>query len=302
LTRPLARYALLALGIAGLSAAGVFYKLSAAPVVAIVAYRMLIASLLTAPLALARGAIAPRQGRAPFGRSDLAVSAAAGAFFAIDILLWASSLRFTSVASASLFVSTDPIFVAVFAWLLFRERPTGVLVAGIGVGIAGMVVVAGNDFRVAGHAAIGDGIALLASLLESGYLLVGRHVRQRVDALRYTLVLYTSCTLVLWLIVLATRSPATLQPHDLLIALALAVVATLLGHTIVSQSLGHLPAAVVAASFLAQPMLAALFALWFIRQPIPLATVVGGLIALAGIGIVAYANERRGLDTSTQAV
>jgi drug/metabolite transporter (DMT)-like permease len=54
-----------------------------------------------------------------------------------------------------------------------------------------------------------------------------------------------------------------------------------------------MPAAMVAVSFLAQPMLAALFALALLHQSIPWTTVVGGAIALAGIGIVAYANERQ---------
>jgi len=62
-TRAPLRYAILLIGIVGLSMAGVFYKLSAAPVATIVAYRMLMATLLTVPLALMSGVLAPRQGR-----------------------------------------------------------------------------------------------------------------------------------------------------------------------------------------------------------------------------------------------
>jgi len=46
---------------------------------------------------------------------------------------------------------------------------------------------------------------------------------------------------------------------------------------------------------MAQPMLAALFALWFIHQPIRLPTGIGGLLALAGVGIVVLASERRSM-------
>jgi drug/metabolite transporter (DMT)-like permease len=53
-----------------------------------------------------------------------------------------------------------------------------------------------------------------------------------------------------------------------------------------------MPAAVVAVSFLAQPLMAATFALILLHQVIPLTTALGGIIALAGIGVVAYANER----------
>lgn len=293
MTRAPLRYAILLIGIVGLSMAGVFYKLSAAPVATIVAYRMLMATLLTVPLALMSGVLAPRQGRVRFGRADVAISALSGIFFALDILLWAASIQFTTVASAALVVSTDPIFVALLAWVLFHERPSPLLLGGIAIGVAGMLLVVGHDMRLSGRALLGDGLAICAALCETGYLLVGRHVRQRIDAPRYTLVVYAASAAVVWLVVAATRTQTAMTPHDFLMAFALAAVVTMLGHSLISQSLGHLPAAVVAASFLAQPILSALAALAFIHQAIAPTTVLGGLVALAGIGIVAYANERR---------
>jgi len=81
----------------------------------------------------------------------------------------------------------------------------------------------------------------------------------------------------------------------MMMALGVALSATVIGHTLVSFSLGHMPAPVVAVSFLAQPLLAAFFAYAILHQSIPWTTAAGGLIALAGIGIVAYANERQPL-------
>jgi len=294
LTRAPVRYAILLVGVAGLSMAGVFYKLTAAPVVVVVAYRMLFAAALSAPLVGASRALSASdaQGRMRFSPADVRASLLSGVFFAVDVLAWAVSLRFTSVASAGLFVSTDPIFVSLLAWLFLRERPSGLMVLGIAVGSVGLAVVAGHDMRLAGRALVGDGIAVFAALCESAYLLVGRHVRRRIDAPRYTLVLYAASAVVLWSAVLAGRWPAAISRHDLLIALALAAIVTLLGHTLVSQSLGSTPAAVVAASFLAQPILTASFALWFVHQPILAPTLIGGLIALAGIAIVVLATER----------
>lgn len=285
------RYGLLLLGIAGLSMAGVFYKAATAPPVAMVAWRMLIGTAILAPITVAFSRSAAT--REPFSKADVLLSVAAGALFCVDLILWAISLRYTSVASAALFVSTQPIFVAAIAAAYFGERPTLGSFAGVALGIVGIVIVGAVDLRLSGSALIGDGLAVAAALAETAYLLIGRRVRQRVDAPRYALVVYATCAAGCWALLFALGIPAGLSGHDMLLALGVALCATVIGHTLVSLSLGYMPAAVVAVSFLAQPMLAALFALAILHQSIPLTTAVGGLIALAGIGIVAYANERQ---------
>jgi len=285
------RYALLILGIAGLSMAGIFYKMAQAPVLTIVAYRMLLAALFMVPVALISRA-SGGQTRSRFSRSDTIVTLVSGTLFALDLALWATSLSFTSVASAALFVSTQPIFVAVLAALIFRERPTLLVLAGIAIGVAGMAVVGWQDVRLSGSALWGDALAMLAALAETGYLLCGRQVRKRIDAPRYALAVYAICAAVITATAFAQRNIIAVSVHDLLMCAGLAIVATVLGHTLVSLSLGYMPAAVVAVSFLAQPLLAAVFALIFLAQLIPAATVLGGLIALAGIGLVAYSNEQ----------
>jgi drug/metabolite transporter (DMT)-like permease len=284
------RYGLLLLGVAGLSLAGVFYKLAAAPIVAVVAWRMLIGAAVMAPITLVLRP--PAATRVPLSASDVQWSVGAGVFFCADLMLWAISLHYTSVASAALFVSTQPIYVAALAAAFFHERPTTAVLGGILLGLAGIVIVGVADLRLSGAALIGDGLALTAALAETAYLLLGRHVRKRVDAPRYALIVYATCAACSWAVVAALRVPPHMSAHDMMMAFSVALSATVIGHTLVSFSLGHMPAAVVAVSFLAQPMLAGLFALAFLHQPIPLATVSGGLIALAGIGIVAYANER----------
>jgi drug/metabolite transporter (DMT)-like permease len=286
-----ARYGLLFFGIAGLSLAGVFYKLATAPAVAMVAWRMLIGTAVLAPVAFAMRRASPQRIR--FRADDLRWSMAAGACFCLDLVLWAVSLRFTSVASAALFVSTQPIFVAMLAATRVGERPSRAAFAGIGLGLVGIVVVGAVDLQLSGRALVGDALALSAALAETAYLLIGRRVRQRIDAPRYVFVVYATCALCCWAALFALGVPPHMSGHDMMMAFGVALSATVVGHTLVSLSLGYMPAAVVAVSFLAQPMLAAIFAFAFLHQAIPWTTAIGGAIALAGIGIVAYANERQ---------
>ena len=286
------RYGLLAVGIAGLAMAGVFYKLTSAPVLTVVAYRMVMAATLMLPLLWLSRRSPEGQRLARFDRSDMLATSLSGVLFAADVAIWAASLQFTSVSSAALLVSMDPIFVAAFGALFLRERPTLLMIAGMAVAAWGAAIITFGDVRLSGRALIGDGLALCAAFAETGYLLIGRHVRQRVDTLRYASVVYAVCAISVWFAVIVLGVSPVVSSHDLLLCLGLALVATVLGHTLVSRSLGHMPAVVVAVAFLSQPIMTASFAWLFLRQMIPLLTALGGTIALAGIGVVAFANER----------
>jgi drug/metabolite transporter (DMT)-like permease len=298
---PTARYALLLLGVVGLSAAGIFYSLAHAPAMTMVAYRCLFAVLLVLPLL----AFSRRGGRAamqaPIRRGDLVLSLIAGAIFALDLTLWAVGLHYTSVSSAMLMVSTDPIWIALFGALFFAEKPKPLAMAGIAVAVGGTVVVAGMDIRISGAALGGDALALAAAMTETWYFLIGRRVRARVDTTRYVTIVYISCAACAWLMLSVTHYSPVISLHDVWLAVALALVVTVMGHTLISRSLGYMPAAVVAVCILSQPLIAALLAFVFLHQSVPLTTAIGGLIALAGIGLVAYANERAspGIDGAT---
>jgi drug/metabolite transporter (DMT)-like permease len=292
----------LAIGIVGLSMAGVFYKLAHAPAVAIVAYRMLFTMAVIGPLTIAARFLPAGQRRVPLARADVMAAAAAGALFSLDVTLWALSLQFTSVSSAALLVSMDPVFVAIFATVLFGERPTAAMLAGMGIAVAGAVIITLGDFRISGRALAGDALALAAALAETGYLLLGRHVRRRVDTLRYVSIVYGACALCVWVMLLATKTPARVSGHDLEMSFALALSATVVGHTLVSKSLGHMPAAVVAISFLSQPIITAALAYLILHQVVAPLTAIGGAIALAGVAAVVYANERYVAAAPPQAV
>ena len=294
------RYALLLAGVTGLSWAGIFYSLAHAPAVTMVAYRSLFAAVLILPLVAVGRWSGSKSSASRLGRRDIALSSIAGALFAADLTLWAVGIRYTTVSSAMLMVSTDPIWIALFSALFFAERPRPLAIGGIAVAVCGTAIVAGMDVRVSGSALLGDGLALAAALVETWYLLLGRRVRQRVDAPRYAAVVYAACAACMWIVLFASGTSPSASPHDLGLALLLALVVTVGGHTLISYSLGHMPATVAGVAILAQPPIAALLAYLFLHQTIPLTTAIGGLVALAGLGIVAYSNEQAnpGIDTS----
>src|SRR5262249_46486652 len=76
-----------------------------------------------------------RKARAPTGPFLLA-----GLAFAGDLAFWHWSIQYTSVANSTLLANLASIFVTLAMWILWRQRPTGVFLAGLATALAGVVV------------------------------------------------------------------------------------------------------------------------------------------------------------------
>lgn len=64
---------------------------------------------------------------------------------------------------------------------------------------------------------------------------------------------------------------------------ALAIVPTIIGHTVFNWALRHVRPTAISLAFLGEPVVASLLALIFFAQRPPLATFVGGALVLAGV-------------------
>src|SRR6185369_7792433 len=94
-------------------------------------------------------------------------------------------------------------------------------------------IIGASDFALDMRAFQGDMLALAAAILVSGYLLIGRRLRGTVSLPAYTFFTYGSSALVLVACSLAGKIPFyPYPPMDWLIFVALAVVCTILGHTL----------------------------------------------------------------------
>ena len=93
---------------------------------------------------------------------------------------WITSLQYTSVASSVIFVTTNPIFVAIASSFLLRERISPVLFLSILAAVTGGIIIGWGDLGQGPDPLYGDFLSLLGAIMATGYLLVGRRVRQKV--------------------------------------------------------------------------------------------------------------------------
>ena len=273
-------YALIAVGVAAVSGSAVLAKLSTADPVALAFYRLAVTWLLLLPAVLLRH----RRGLLEPGLRDVGAAVGAGVFLAVHYAVWFTSLRLTSVASASVLVTTQPIWVMLFAYLLWRERTSPASLVGIAVALGGVYLIGAGALQEAGSRLVGDALAVLAAILVSGYLLIGQRVRRRVPLLVYVFWLYGAAAATLGLAAAAMDVPlGGYGAYDWAIFVALAVGPTLLGHTVFNWVLQYVPASVVAVSILAEPIGASILALFILGEVPDAAQLAGGALILTGI-------------------
>jgi drug/metabolite transporter (DMT)-like permease len=263
----------------------------------IAAGRMGFAALLLAPIAYIRARTELRGLR----RRDLLLGIGSGACLALHFSAWIKSLEYTSVASSSALVATNPLWIALASLLLFRQRPSMLTWLGVLITVGGSVLIAISDSGVGGgsHALLGDALALLGALAGSGYFLLGSRLQRRLSTLAYIALVYTSAAAILIVVALGTGAWRfdQIEPGDapvaLLLVLGLAMGPQLLGHTAFNWSMRHLSATFVAIAILGEPIGAALLALVFFKQGFQPIQLVGFVVLLTGIAVAAR-GERGG--------
>ncbi|TMD02525.1 MAG: DMT family transporter [Chloroflexi bacterium] len=273
-------YPALAMATVAVSFSAIFNRLAPDGPATIVWVRMAITAVLLAPLAL-RDA---RAGALPRSASDWSVVALSGVLLAAHFLTWTASLRHTSVASSVLLVSLHPVLVAVLGRRLLGEGVSLRLIAGLGLALVGTAITAAGDLRVSTEALGGDLLAIAGSITFAGYLLVGRRVRSRYGAAGYSVPVYSVVAVIALLAAPLSGAAVVPRPRTTLACLGLAVVCTVLGHTVFNWTLRHLRAVIVSLAFLGEPPITALLAIPFLGEWPPRSAVMGGVAVLLGLG------------------
>ncbi len=261
----------------------------------IAAWRLSLAATLLLPLVAVRA----RADIRAMSRKQWLLGAAAGIFLAMHFASWISSLAYTSIASSTALVSTNPVWIALVSWLLFREKLSRWLVFGITAAIGGSALIFFSDSQAASastssNSVLGNALAVIGSITVCGYLLIGRKLRKHVSLLPYIWLVYSSAAFVLML--MAVASGAALTGFSLLAwvcLIGLALGPQLMGHSAFNWALKHVSATFIAIVILGEPIGSALLA-WLIFDegfaPLQLA---GFCLLMAGI-YLASRGERGG--------
>ena len=266
-----------AVGVLAVSAAAIFIRLAEAPALAVAFWRCVLGAALLLPPAMVR------RERFPKGKT-LNVGLASGVALGAHFGFWISSLDHTSVAASVVLVSTQPVFVAILAYLIFGEHTSPLSFAGILVALAGAAVIAG-DGSVGSAAIFGNILALIGAVTVAVYVLIGRSSRTGgVGVLPYSIVVYSTAALTLLGAALLLDARLWGYSGETWFWLgAITLGPQIMGHTVFNWALRYVEASIVSGTILAEPVVSALLA-WLILSERPgLPTILGGVVVLAGL-------------------
>ena len=281
-------YLLVLLGVAMVSYSGPLVKLGlqfGANPASIAMMRMVLSAVILLPIMCVK-----RKGQqeAPIvtlkrmTRKQWLWSVAASAFLALHYLTWMTSLDATSTFASVALVCTQLLFVAALSGVVLKEKMPkdarlGALVAVVGALLIGMNSIAGLSGDVTG-----DLLALAGAIFMAGHWLCNRYARRTVEALPFTLLLYTQTALLLAL-TLPFLGGFQMTWKALLTVAGLAVGCTLLGHSMFTLALGKVSATVVSFALLGEPVGAMLWSMVMFGEIPTVLLAIGGSVTILGL-------------------
>lgn len=279
-------YAALAVGIVALSLSAMFVRWADAPGPITGFYRLLFSTILFLPLFLYR-----QRTSAPLDKRYIWFPLVAGLFTAFDFAFWNSSVKYTTAANATLLGNTAPLWVALVALFVFKEKLRATFWLGLLLALSGAALIVGTDFLTHPTFGIGDLMASAAAIFYASYQLITQRGRVHIDPFRYTWLVGVSATTgMLAMNLMLGNSFSGYTTQTWWIFLATAIVSQMIGYLAISYALGHLPASIVSPTLIGQPILTTLLAIPLLGEiPRPIQW-IGGAVALAGIYIVNQAH------------
>ncbi len=228
-------------------------------------------------------ALLERRRHGPAPRAAWRHAAAAGAFFAADLILWHHAIADVGAGLATVLGNLQVVFVALAAWLLLGERPSRRVAAAVPLVFIGAVLISGvlGDDAFGADPARGALFGVLTAIAYTGFILVlreaGRDLRRPAGPLFAATLVAT---------VVATLAGALLGEVDLVPSwpghgwlVTLALTSQVLGWLLITIALPRLPASLTSVVLTVQPVGSVVLGIVLLSEdPAPL--------QLAGVGVV----------------
>jgi len=214
-------------------------------------------------------------------KTVLAVGAAT-LIIALHNIFFIASLSYTSVAAAVVLTSTQPIFTAFFGHLLIHERVSPRAIVGLIGAMTGIAIISLSQTGQTTWK--GNLLALAAALTVAAFSLCARQLRQRTPIIPFMFIVQFASVIYLALFAALFAVPLSgFSVSSWKALLLLGLVPTLIGHTLLSYSIGYLKAYLVGLAIIGEPVGATVLAAIFLGEIPSGQTLIGAVVILASI-------------------
>ena len=277
--------AALMFGIGAVSMAAILVRWANAPATVIGFWRMAFAAVaMLLPFAHAAQSALGKPARAEHNSRYVVLTIVAGFFFALNLAAWNTSAQITTAANVTLLGNLSVVWVSLTAMILFKQKLRRAFWGGLALALIGVTIILGQDLIAHPAFGVGDLFAIAASFAYTVYLLVMERARAGLNALGAWWISTVVCGLTLLGMSVALGASLTAYPlTSFAIFAVMAFVVQIGGFLSLNFAQGHLPAPIVSASLLAQPVLTALLAVPLLGQALAPSQLIGGALVLGGI-------------------
>jgi drug/metabolite transporter (DMT)-like permease len=211
----------------------------------------------------------------------------AGAFFAVDLVLWHHAIGQVGAGLATVLGNTQVVVVPIAAWLFLGEKPGGRVAASVPIVLIGVVLISGvlggeafgRDPVLGVLFGIGTGIAY------AGFILIQRganaDLRRPAGPLLDATISATVVSLLVGLPLGEVDLVPTWPAHGWLLLLAIGV--QVMGWLLISLSLPRLPAAITSVVLTIQPVGSVMLGMWLLQESPSGMQLVGVGFIIAGL-------------------
>jgi len=283
----------LCIGLLAVSVSAILVRLCISAPIAIAFWRLLLAGSVFTIWTIARGQ--------RISAHDFKLALLAALFLALHFYLWIASLFMTSINSSVVLLAIQPLFALVLQVLIHRVRATWRNLASLTGGLTGAVILAHGDFLKGGIAGQGDLFAIVSAALAATYLFTGSY--RKGPLIPYLATVYMLAGVMLFGLA-ALRGDALLaaRPVDWFWFSMIALVPTLVGHTMLNRATTVFPPYVVNLAVLVEPLIAGTLA-YFVFAEVPTGNVILGAAFIVGAVVVeVLRGKKRGSDVPSEHV
>ncbi|MGG3510173.1 DMT family transporter [Paenibacillus lautus] len=268
------------IGIIAISFSSIFVKWSSSPVSIQAMYRLVITFLIMLPFA---GKYVPDI--KSLKRTDLLLLLLSGAMLALHFLLWMGSLKWTSVASSTIILALQPVFVMMGAYFWFKEKTSVAAIGGMAIAFLGVFLLIGSSGLSGskGHLT-GDIMSLLGTAAVAVHMLLGQLLLRRLPSFLYSWLVFAVAASVLAVYNVGMNIPMTgYSGREWGIFALLAVVPTVFGHLLFNWLMKYATASTVSMSVLGEPVGASVLAFLLLNESMNSLQAAGGALVLLGL-------------------
>lgn len=266
-------FILLFIGILTISFSAILIRMSESNPLVIATYRMGISSLILFPFFILK--------KEKIENKEKFLFVLSGIFLAFHFYTWITSLRFTTIMSSTVLVTTNPIFVSIFSYLIFKKRLKlktflAIILSMLGIFLMSYSGQFSMNFK-------GNSLALIGAIFASLYIVTNFALRKKYNLINIVFrVYFISFLILLFLSLILKENLISVPKREYLLLFLIALFPQVIGHSIFNFALKFLSPIFISLTILGEPIGATLLGILFFREfPKTLEFLGGALIIIA---------------------